>query len=83
MGKTIGAVKVDTERCKGCGLCVEACPTGSLALTSRAVNHKGYTYCQQTGDSCTGCAACAIVCPDACLAVYRATRAGSNPTSHE
>lgn len=78
MGKIQGAVVVDTERCKGCGLCVVACPTDSLALTSRAVNHRGYAYCQQAADTCVGCAACAIVCPDACLTVYRAARAGGN-----
>lgn len=83
MGKATGAVVVDTERCKGCSLCIAACPTDSLALTSRAVNRKGYTYCEQTADTCIGCAACAIVCPDACITVYRASRADRNKPSHE
>lgn len=85
MGKFLGAVDVDIERCKGCGLCVTACPTESLALTARAVNRKGYAYCEQAADGCIGCAACAIVCPDACIAVYRAALSGSNLSteSHE
>ena len=35
---------MDTERCKGCGLCVAACPLQVLALTTKNVNQKGYNY---------------------------------------
>lgn len=71
MSKIRGAVVIDTERCKGCNLCVVACPTKTLALTAHDVNHKGYTYCQEVADTCIGCASCAIVCPDGCITVYR------------
>ena len=33
MAKMRGATVVDTERCKGCSLCVVACPLNVLALT--------------------------------------------------
>ncbi len=73
MGKWRGAVVVDTERCKGCNLCVVACPLGVLALGARRVNHKGYPYAEEVkADTCTGCASCATVCPDGCISVYRA-----------
>ena len=63
---------VDTERCKGCNLCVVACPTQTLALAVGEVNHKGYAYCVDVNpDNCIGCASCAIVCPDACITVYK------------
>lgn len=67
-----GAVVVDTCRCKGCQLCVEACPQGALALSPQKVNAHGYPYVEpvDTG-GCTGCASCAIVCPDGCCTVYR------------
>lgn len=72
MSRMRGAVVVDEERCKGCNLCVVACPTHSLALSIGKVNHKGYAYCQQTNlEVCTGCTSCAIVCPDGCITVYR------------
>ena len=67
MAKIKGAIVVDTERCKGCNLCVVACP-----LTAKEVNKKGYTFAQQVlEDTCNGCASCATVCPDGCISVYK------------
>ncbi len=64
---------VNTERCKGCGLCVAVCPVGAVSLSPRRVNHKGYTFAEPCNeDACSGCASCAVVCPDACISVYRA-----------
>lgn len=72
MGKIKGAVVIDTERCKGCNLCVVACPTQVLALAKNKVNTKGYSYAAAIHeDACTGCASCGIICPDGCITVYR------------
>lgn len=72
MGKIKGAIIVDRERCKGCNLCVVACPLDLLTLTPKAVNKKGYHYAEQNNeDLCNGCTSCAIVCPDGCITVYR------------
>ena len=72
MGKIIGAVVIDEERCKGCSLCIVACPVKCLSLVAGEVNHKGYAFCQQTNwEICTGCTSCAVVCPDGCITVYR------------
>ena len=71
MVKIKGAVVVDTERCKGCDLCVIACPSKVLALAPD-LNSKGYNYSYMAHpDDCVGCAACAYVCPDACITVYK------------
>ena len=71
MAKIKGTVVVDIERCKGCNLCVVACPPQVLALNKEA-NSKGYKYSEMVDpDSCVGCAACAYVCPDACITVYK------------
>ena len=42
--KILGAIVVDTERCKGCALCVEACPHDVIALAEKKVNVHGYRY---------------------------------------
>ncbi len=66
-----GAIVVDTERCKGCNLCVVACPLNIISL-SKEVNVRGYNFAQQTiEDTCNGCASCATVCPDGCISVYK------------
>lgn len=71
MAKIKGAVKVDVEKCKGCSLCVVACPTNVLAL-AREVNGKGYNYAYMINpDACIGCANCGLVCPDSVIEVYK------------
>lgn len=72
MAKIRGAIVIDRDRCKGCNLCVVACPLNLLALAKKEVNKKGYRFAQQTIDNvCNGCASCAIVCPDGCITVYK------------
>ena len=44
MAKIYGAVTIDSERCKGCDLCVVACPTNVLLLQSKEVNNRGYHF---------------------------------------
>lgn len=71
MAKVKGAVVVDIEACKGCELCVEACPEDVLSLHNE-VNSKGYHFAfMEHPDVCTGCANCGVVCPDTCITVYR------------
>jgi 2-oxoglutarate ferredoxin oxidoreductase subunit delta len=65
-----GSVVFNIENCKGCELCLEACPQGSLKLSDR-INAQGYHYALLVQDNCTGCTNCALVCPDAVITVYR------------
>lgn len=65
-------IEVKTDKCKGCSLCVEACPKKILTLDSGTFNPKGYNPCVCTDQSkCIGCAFCATTCPDALIEVYR------------
>ena len=72
MAKVKGAVTNDEERCKGCDLCVVACPADVLHLQAKDVNDRGYHFAYMAQpEACIGCAACATVCPDGCIEVYR------------
>jgi 2-oxoglutarate ferredoxin oxidoreductase subunit delta len=71
MAKVIGAIVVDTEVCKGCEICVGACPTQVIRMAPQ-VNSKGYRFAyMENPGNCTGCANCGVVCPDAAITVYR------------
>lgn len=71
MAKLRGAVIVDVEGCKGCGVCVPVCPTDVLKLAEN-VNGKGYHYAyMENPEACTGCTNCSVVCPDGVITVYR------------
>ncbi len=71
MAKVKGAIVVDIERCKGCEVCIGACPSQVIEL-SNEVNGKGYHFAYMANpDACTGCSNCAIVCPDGVITVYR------------
>ena len=70
--RILGAIVVDTERCKGCSLCVVACPHDVIALADKKVNVHVYRYVEPVhAEACVGCTSCAIVCPDGCITVYR------------
>lgn len=68
-----GWIEVNELYCKGCELCVEACPQNVLALNDERLTPKGYHPAYLKADGCTGCAICSIVCPEAALTVYRET----------
>ena len=66
-----GQLHVDDEECKGCGLCIEACPPKVISMSER-LNHYGYKTVLYAGAGCTGCGICFMVCPEpGAITVYR------------
>ena len=66
--------KVSFKRnlCKGCGLCVSACPKHIIALDTTTVNAKGYHAAQIIDqEKCIACAMCARMCPDLVITVEK------------
>ncbi len=62
---------IQSEICKGCGLCIDACPQKVLKFHEK-FNTKGYHYAYYLGEGCTGCNVCFYACPEPeAVAVYK------------
>ena len=66
-----GKVAVNQEECKGCGVCVDACPPKCLVLSAK-LNAYGVHAARYEVESCTACGICFYVCPEpGAITVYR------------
>lgn len=65
----VGTLRIDEEACKGCELCIPACPPGVLVMSERR-NGNGFRV-PELLPGCTGCKACLLVCPDFCFEVFQ------------
>ncbi len=66
-------VQFREDRCKGCLLCVQACPSGIILQSSR-FNQLGYKIAEiphERMQECKGCAFCALMCPDYAITVFK------------
>jgi len=68
-----GRIEIDSEGCKGCGLCLTACPPQLVHIDTLFLNELGYhpAHLVDPNNQCTGCGLCAVICPEACITVYR------------
>lgn len=65
-------VTIKIDWCKGCGLCVEACPKKIIVLDQHILNKKGFHPAQVIEpDKCIACAMCALMCPEAIIKVEK------------
>lgn len=69
--KNMAKIVVDDERCKGCELCIPACPKHIIVMSEK-INKKGYHPVKQIKpEECNGCAFCAMICPDIAIEVFK------------
>ncbi|HHW27964.1 MAG TPA: 4Fe-4S binding protein [Syntrophomonadaceae bacterium] len=75
-----GIFAVFPELCKGCGLCIEKCPTHVIHW-SKKLAFNGTTTVEPRMERCIVCGMCQTVCPDTAISIYR--HDGSNPPAAE
>ncbi len=65
-------ISFKTDVCKGCGLCVSACPKHIVELDETVLNAKGHhpAKCMDVA-ACVGCASCAMMCPDCVITIEK------------
>ena len=64
-------VDIKGSECKGCRLCVEACPRSCIIIGTE-INQMGYQFAKFEKHECTACGLCYYICPEpGAITVYK------------
>lgn len=65
-------VRIDNEKCKECGYCINFCPKKVVLGKNTDINKKGYYPATVISmKDCIACGTCAKVCPEAAIEVFK------------
>lgn len=70
-------VIIAANLCKGCTLCMAACPAQVL-VQETTLNRQGYFAVTYKGSGCAGCGICFYVCPEPGAITIRVLTAGKD-----
>jgi len=62
--KNVSTIKIDSEKCTGCGMCIEVCPHSVFLMSEKKA-----AICDR--DACMECGACALNCPVRAISVKK------------
>ena len=68
---SVAKVVINEDLCKGCKLCLAACPKNLLVVGDKFNKQGIKTVVQVNEEECVGCKLCGIMCPDSAINVYR------------
>jgi 2-oxoglutarate ferredoxin oxidoreductase subunit delta len=68
-----GYIEILVERCKGCEMCIPACPHELIQFPMKTLNRAGYFIAEfsDPAEKCPACKLCAVACPDCAIVVYK------------
>jgi len=67
----INFAHIESSECKGCKLCVDACPKDCIEIGTN-INEIGYQYAVFVHHRCIACGFCYYVCPEpGAITVYK------------
>jgi len=62
-------VTISLKHCKGCKLCLAACPRKALKLTGKRTHSGVEVIAWDAAIGCTACLLCTTMCPDAAITI--------------